>query len=115
MHETRAFNRQCPKDGAKHDVVGPFAVTHLATVGTMMLVVEVGLHLPLDDDLLEGFEDVLAFAASETPKAAGVSASRSTQPMSLVIVWPSSVCVTTCTVTFMPSCLPPTSGIVVAY
>src|SRR6266446_10185586 len=61
MGEAGTFDRQGAKDGAKHGVVGPFAVTQLTTLRTVTLVVEVGVHLPFDHDLLDGLEYALAF------------------------------------------------------
>jgi hypothetical protein len=61
MGETGAFDRQSAKDGAKHDVVSPFAGTYLATLGTVTLLMEVDVHLPFYHDLLDGLEYALTF------------------------------------------------------
>jgi hypothetical protein len=66
MFETGTFHWNCPKDGAKGDVMRPFTVTQLTAVRAVALAVQVRLHLPFDDNLLQGLQQGFAFRYRET-------------------------------------------------
>jgi len=60
MGETRALDREHPEDGPKHRVMDALAAARLPTVWTGALLLEIGVHLPLDDHFLQGLEDGFA-------------------------------------------------------
>jgi hypothetical protein len=66
MFETGTFHRNRPKDGAKGDVMRSFAVTQLAAVRAVALAVQVRLHLPFDDDFLQGLQQSFAVRYRKT-------------------------------------------------
>src|SRR5262245_12876161 len=66
MVEARTLDRECPEDGAKHRVMDALAAARFPTMWTGAVLLEIRVHLPLDDYFLQGLEHRFAFRQRET-------------------------------------------------
>src|SRR5262249_35344159 len=66
--EPRTVDGKHPKDGPKHRMMRALAAARLATVRTGALLLEIRVHLPLDDNFLQGLEYRFALGEREAQR-----------------------------------------------